>query len=81
MWLKQFMGSAITFGQISKQSFPNLGWRLLLAYLIAMASIFGLSETALYIFFSSSLEHQLERQLLTLAQFRNRKNQRTAELG
>jgi signal transduction histidine kinase len=68
MWLKQFMGSAITFGQISKQSFPNLGWRLLLAYLIAMASIFGLSETALYIFFSSSLEHQLERQLLTLAQ-------------
>jgi signal transduction histidine kinase len=67
MWLKQFMVWVITFGQISKQSYPNLDWRLPLAYLIAMASIFGVSEAALYTFFSSSLERQLERQLLTLA--------------
>ena len=48
--------------------FPSLGWRLLLIYTAAMAAIVGTSTAALYLFFSRSLNQQLNEQLLTLAQ-------------
>ncbi len=56
--------------KIPSQRFQVLGWRrrLLLAYLTAMAVIFGISAAALYVFFSRSLNQQLDNQLLTLVQ-------------
>ena len=56
--------------KIECQFFQSLDWRwrLLLAYLTAMAAIFGISSVALYAFFARSLNQQLNEQLLTLAQ-------------
>ena len=56
--------------RIPSQRFQVLGWRrrLLLAYLSAMAVIFGISAASLYVFFSRSLNQQLDNQLLTLVQ-------------
>lgn len=45
-----------------------MGWRLLLAYLTIMASIFGFSAAVVYYFFVHSLYQQLDSRLLTLAQ-------------
>ena len=55
---------------IRSQLFQSLEWRqrLLFAYLTAMVAIFGTSAAALYIFFSRSLNQQLNEQLLTLVQ-------------
>ncbi len=52
------------------QNFVSLGLRrrLLLAYLIAMTAIFGISAAALYIFFARSLHQQVDGRLLTLSQ-------------
>jgi two-component system, OmpR family, manganese sensing sensor histidine kinase len=46
----------------------HLVWRLLLAYLTVIATIFGLSAAAVYFFFVHSLYQQLDSRLLTLAQ-------------
>ena len=56
--------------KVPSQRFQVLGWRrrLLLAYLSAMAVIFGISAASLYVFFSRSLNQQLDNQLLTLVQ-------------
>jgi two-component system, OmpR family, manganese sensing sensor histidine kinase len=53
-----------------RQRFVSLGLRrrLLLAYLIAMTAIFGVSAAALYIFFARSLHQQVDERLLTLVQ-------------
>ena len=48
--------------------FPFLGWRLLLIYTAAMTAIFGTSAAVLYVFFSRSLNQQLNDHLLTLVQ-------------
>jgi two-component system, OmpR family, manganese sensing sensor histidine kinase len=48
--------------------FQSQGCRLLLAYLIAMSAIFGTSATAVYIFFTRSLNQQLNEHLQTLGQ-------------
>ena len=59
-----------SLSRIPSQFFQSLDWRwrLLLAYLTAMAAIFGTSSAALYVFFARSLNQQLNEQLLTLAQ-------------
>jgi signal transduction histidine kinase len=53
-----------------RQVVRSLGLRrhLLLAYLIAMTAIFGISSVALYIFFARSLHQQVNERLLTLVQ-------------
>jgi two-component system, OmpR family, manganese sensing sensor histidine kinase len=53
----------------AKLVFKTLGLRrrLLLAYLLAMATIFGVSSAAFYLFFARSLKHELDRELLILA--------------
>ncbi|MGL4884631.1 MAG: sensor histidine kinase [Waterburya sp.] len=48
-------------------SFFDLHRRLILAYLLVMSTVVGVSGTALYIFFAQSLNHQLNNQLQTLA--------------
>lgn len=49
--------------------FKTLGLRrhLLLAYLLAIATIFGVSSATFYLFFARSLKHELDRELLILA--------------
>lgn len=49
--------------------FKTLGLRrhLLLAYLLAIATIFGISSAAFYLFFASTLKYELDRELLILA--------------
>lgn len=49
-------------------SFRGLRWRLLLSYLSVMAAILGVFGAGIYVFFSRSLNHQLDKRLLTLAQ-------------
>ena len=46
----------------------NLRRRLILAYLLIMATVLGISGTALYIFFARSLNQQLDHRLQTLVQ-------------
>ena len=57
-----------TFPALTSQSSKIQRKRLLFAYLIAMAAIFGTSATAVYIFFTRSLNEQLNHELLLLAQ-------------
>jgi signal transduction histidine kinase len=66
--LKRLTSWIVASNQISIKGFPDLGWRLLIAYLTAIAAILGTSATTLYIFFERHLNEQLDRQLLTLAQ-------------
>ena len=48
--------------------FQSLRWLFLLTYLLVMSAIFGASSTAIYIFFSRSLEQQLNDRLQILAE-------------
>ncbi len=66
--LKQFMGWVTASNKISSPGFFYLRRRLLLAYLLVMGTILGVSGTALYIFFTRSLNQQLDHRLLTLVQ-------------
>jgi signal transduction histidine kinase len=66
--LKQFTGWAIGSNRIPNQIFNDIHGRLMLAYLVAMTAIVGVSETTFYFFFSRSLNSQLNNQLLTLVQ-------------
>ncbi|MGK7934379.1 MAG: sensor histidine kinase [Xenococcaceae cyanobacterium] len=66
--LKQYMDWATASSKNSSQRFPHLRKRLLLAYLITIGVVFGTSTVSLYIFFTQSLNQQLNNRLLTLAQ-------------
>ncbi len=67
--LKQFTGWVTASNRIPKQQmFAFLRLRLLLSYLVVMATILATSGTAMYVFLTRSLERQLNSQLLTLAQ-------------
>ncbi len=66
--MRQFTGWVIASNKIPSQIFKDIHWRLLLAYLIAMAAILGVSSAALYGFLYRSFSHQLNHQLRTLAQ-------------
>ncbi len=57
---------AIASNKIPSYSFKFLRLRLLLAYITAMASILGISAVALYIYFDSNLNRNLDRALLNL---------------
>ena len=61
---------AAASNRIRSQLFQSLEWpkRLLLAYLTAMAAISGTSAAALYMYFSGSLNQNLNEQLLNLVQ-------------
>ena len=48
--------------------FRSLRWQLLLSYLTVMAAILSIFGAGVYVFFSRSLYHQLDKKLLTLAQ-------------
>ncbi|MDJ0590837.1 MAG: HAMP domain-containing sensor histidine kinase [Pleurocapsa sp. MO_226.B13] len=49
-------------------NFSHLRQRLIIAYLLVMGAVLGLSGTALYIFFARSLNQQLDHRLQTLVQ-------------
>ena len=66
--LKQCMDWATASNRNSSERFPYLRRRLLLAYLMAIGAVFGTSTVSLYIFFTHSLNQQLNNRLLTLAQ-------------
>ena len=66
--MRQFTGWVIASNKIPSQNFKDIHWRLLLAYLIAMAAILGVSAAALYGFLYRSFSQQLNHQLRTLAQ-------------
>lgn len=67
--LKQFTGWATASNRTLKQQmFKYLRLYLLLSYLVVMAVIMGSFGVAVYIFFSRSVNEQLNQQLLTLAQ-------------
>lgn len=67
--LRQFMAWVTASNPTPRQQmFSALRQRLLLSYLLAMTAILAVSGTAVYIFFSRSLEQQLNQRLLTLAQ-------------
>jgi signal transduction histidine kinase len=66
--LKRFTDWVIVSTQISNQNFLNSYRRLLSIYVLTMTSIFSLSGTSLYLFFTRSLNQQLNRELLTLVQ-------------
>lgn len=67
--LKRFMGSVIGSNQTHKQQmFQSLRSRLMLSYLLVMAGILAISGAAVYVFFTRSLDQQLNHRLLTLAQ-------------
>lgn len=51
-----------------QQMFDFLGLRLLLSYLTVMAAILGTFGAVVYVFFTRSLDQQLNQQLITLAQ-------------
>lgn len=65
---KRLTSWIVASNQISIKGLPDLGWRLLVAYLMAIATILGTSATTLYLFFERNLNEQLNHQLLTLAQ-------------
>ncbi|MDJ0901847.1 MAG: HAMP domain-containing sensor histidine kinase [Xenococcus sp. MO_188.B8] len=66
--LKQFMAWVTASNKISNMDIPELRRRLILVYLVVMATIFGISATSLYIFFARSMRQQLDYELITLAQ-------------
>lgn len=67
--LKRFTGWVTASNRIPRQQmFASLRSRLLLSYLTVMAVVLATSGVAMYIFFTRSLDRQLNNQLLTLAQ-------------
>ncbi len=66
--LKQFTDWVTASTQTPSQRFESLRWRLLLSYLTVTAVILGTSGAAVYAFFTHSLDRQLNKHLLTLAQ-------------
>ena len=66
--LKQFTDWVTASNRTSKQMFQSLHLRLLLSYLTVMAVTLGTSGAAVYVFFTNSLDRELDKQLLTLAQ-------------
>ena len=66
--LKQFMDWATASNKNSSQRFSYLRGRLIFAYLIAIGAVFATSTVSLYVFFTHSLNQQLNNRLLTLAQ-------------
>ncbi len=66
--LKQFMDWVTVSRTPPSQEFFYLRRRLLVAYVMVMATILGISGTAMYIFFSRSLNQHLDHRLLTLGQ-------------
>jgi len=67
--LKRFMVWDTASNRTPKQRmFQSLRSRLLLSYLTVMAAILTTSGAAVYVFFTRSLDQQLNQRLLTLAQ-------------
>lgn len=66
--LKQCMDWATASNKNSSQGFLYLRKRLLLLYLVAIGVVFGTLTASLYVFFTRSLNQQLNNRLLTLAQ-------------
>ena len=67
--MRRFTGWAIASNQTpDRQIFKSLRLYLLLSYLTVVIAILGTFGVAVYVFFSRSLDHQLDQQLLTLAQ-------------
>ena len=66
--LKQFTDWVTVSNRTSKQMFQSLHLRLLLSYLAVMAITLGTSGAAVYVFFTDSLNRELNKQLLTLVQ-------------
>lgn len=67
--MRRFTGWAIASNQTpDRQIFKSLRLYLLLSYLIVMIAILGVFGVGVYVFFSRSLDYQLDQQLLTLAQ-------------
>ncbi len=66
--LRQFTDWVTASTQIFNQNLLNYYRRLLLIYVLTMTSILSLSATSLYVFFTRSLNQQLNRELLTLVQ-------------
>jgi len=66
--LRQFMAWVIASHRTHNTMFQGLRWRLLLSYLAVMEAILGLFAAWFYVFFSQSLNRQLDKKLQTLAQ-------------
>ncbi len=66
--LKQFMDWVTVSNKTPSPGFSYLRRRLLFAYLLIMGMILGISGTALYIFFTRSMNRQLDHRLITLVQ-------------
>lgn len=62
------MGWDTVSNKVPNSVFKDIHWHLLLAYLVTMTAIFGISATAVYSFFYHSRSQQLNKQLLTLVQ-------------
>ncbi len=58
----------IDLNRIRNPIFQDLRWRLLLSYLVVMAAILGVFGAGVYNFFSRRFYHQIDQQLLVLAQ-------------
>lgn len=66
--LKRFTVWVTASNRTPNPIFQSLRLRLLLSYLTVMAAILGTSGAAVYVFFSHSLDQQLNHRLLILAQ-------------
>ena len=66
--LKQFMDWVTVSNKTPSPGFSYMRRRLLFAYLLIMGTILGISGTALYIFFTRSMNRQLDHRLITLVQ-------------
>jgi two-component system, OmpR family, manganese sensing sensor histidine kinase len=66
--LKQCMAWVTASNRIRSQTFKDIHWRLLLAYMMAMTAIFGVSAVTVYIFIYESRNQQLNSELRTLVQ-------------
>lgn len=66
--LKRFTAWATASNRTPKQQIHSLRSRLLVFYLTVMAAVLATSSAAMYVFFTRSHNHQLNNQLLTLAQ-------------
>ena len=69
MTLPKYLTSWLaTPNKLPNFSFFNLRRHLILAYLLVMSAVLGISGTALYVFFARSLNYQLDSRLQTLVQ-------------